>query len=82
MGNGMTDIVDFCSAHPFFWQVYHLRSSLVASKAQHQDMLEFAARHGIKPAVQVYDLKGPETVNTIFEDLTKNRVRYRAVLKL
>ncbi|OIW33956.1 GroES-like protein [Coniochaeta ligniaria NRRL 30616] len=69
-------------AHPFFWQTYHVHSSLVASKAQHQDMLEFAARHGIKPVVQVYELKGPETINTIFEDLSKNRVRYRAVLKL
>ncbi|KAB5570429.1 chaperonin 10-like protein [Coniochaeta sp. 2T2.1] len=69
-------------SNPFFWQVYHIRSSLVASKAQHQDMLEFAAHNGIKPLVQVYDLKGPETIEKIFEDLKANRVRYRAVVKV
>lgn len=59
-----------------------MRSSLVASKAAHQDALEFAARHGIKPIIQLYELEGPETVGKIFEDLKANRVRYRAVLKM
>lgn len=54
----------------------------MASKAVHQDSLEFAARHGIKPAIQLYELKGPETVEKIFADMKANRVRYRAVLKM
>lgn len=77
----MTDTHGY-SANAFFWEVYHVHSSLVASKAQHQDMLEFAARHGIKPVTQVYELKGPETIEAIFKDLTENKIRYRAVLRL
>jgi D-arabinose 1-dehydrogenase-like Zn-dependent alcohol dehydrogenase len=70
------------SADAFFWEVYHVHSTIVASKATHQDSLEFAARHCIKPAIQLYELKGPETIEKVFADLKANRVRYRAVLKL
>jgi len=65
-----------------FWNMYHLHSSLVASKSEHDDMLEFAARHGVKPAVQLYKLEGPETITKIFKDLQENKVRYRAVVTL
>ncbi|KAK4217334.1 GroES-like protein [Rhypophila decipiens] len=67
-------------ASQIFWEGYKLHSSLTASRAQHVEMLEFAARHNIKPAVQLYEFKGPETVEDIFEKLGKNQVRYRAVL--
>jgi D-arabinose 1-dehydrogenase-like Zn-dependent alcohol dehydrogenase len=63
-----------------FWNVYHIHSSLVASRATHDDMLAFAARQGVKPKVELYEHKGAETVNEIFEKLTQNKVRYRAVL--
>ncbi|KAB5515670.1 hypothetical protein GE09DRAFT_979465, partial [Coniochaeta sp. 2T2.1] len=69
-------------AHTFFWEVYHLKSSLVASKADHRDMLEFAARHDIKALTQKYKLEGPETIDKIFKDIQSNKVRYRAVLEL
>jgi len=65
-----------------FFDVYHIRSSLVASRAQHRDMLDFAARNGIKPTVELYQKEGPETVEQIFDNLEKGKVRYRAVLKL
>lgn len=65
-----------------FWDVMHVHSNLVASKAVHDDMLEFAARHDIKPVTQVYKLEGAETIDSIFQDLTNNKVRYRAVLEL
>lgn len=68
-------------ADKLFFEVYHIHSSLVASKAQHDDMLDFAARHSIKPAIQVYKFDGPETVEAIFENLKNNKVRYRAVLE-
>ncbi|KAK5663923.1 hypothetical protein OQA88_134 [Cercophora sp. LCS_1] len=68
-------------AEKLTWDVYHLHSSLVASKAKHDEMLEFAARNGIKPAVQVYKFEGPETIEEIFQKLVENKVRYRAVLE-
>ncbi len=63
-----------------FWEQYHVHSSLVASRAKHQDMLDFAQRHGIKPTVELYKKEGPETVEKISENLHKGTVRYRAVL--
>lgn len=65
-----------------FWERYHVYSSLVASKSDHQDMLDFAARHGVKPVVELYHKDGPETVQTIFNKLEEGTVRYRAVLVL
>ncbi len=63
-----------------FWELYHVRSSLVASKAQHRDMLDFVVRNHIKPVVQVYKNEGPATIEQIFDNLEKGKVRYRAVL--
>ena len=63
-----------------FWEGYQMHSTLVASKAQHDDMLEFAARHKVKPAIEVYKFGGAETIESIFTSLDNNKVRYRAVL--
>lgn len=63
-----------------FWDIFDIHSSLVASRAEHDDMLDFAARHGIKPTIQVFKHEGVETVNTILENLEAGKVRYRAVL--
>ena len=65
-----------------FWHEYHIHSSLVANRAQHRDMLAFSARHGIKPAVELYKKEGPKTLETIFDNMEKGKVRYRAVLVL
>lgn len=40
-------------------------------------MLEFSALHGIKPQVEVFPMR---EVNTALERLSRNEVRYRAVL--
>ena len=64
-----------------FWQVYHVHSTLVASRADHDEMLQFSARNGIKPMLQVYKHEGTETVTDIFSKLFENKVRYRAVLE-
>jgi uncharacterized zinc-type alcohol dehydrogenase-like protein len=42
-----------------------------------QQMLEFSARHGIHPQVEVFPMRD---VNTALERLRENTVRYRAVL--
>ncbi|KAK3368190.1 chaperonin 10-like protein [Podospora didyma] len=65
-----------------FFGGFRLHPSLVASRAQHDDMLDFAARNGIRPVTQVYKFEGPETVNAVFRNLEENKVRYRAVLEL
>jgi D-arabinose 1-dehydrogenase-like Zn-dependent alcohol dehydrogenase len=69
------------SAAPFFFNVYHVHSSLVASRAVHDEMLEFSARNNIKPILQVFKHKGVDTINEIFDSINKNKVRYRAVLE-
>lgn len=43
-------------------------------------MLEFAARHGIKPKLELYDHGGADSITKIIERLEANKVRYRAVL--
>lgn len=63
-----------------FWNSYSLHSSLVASRAVHEDMLEFAARNGVHPKVELYDHDGAESITKIIERLEANKVRYRAVL--
>jgi D-arabinose 1-dehydrogenase-like Zn-dependent alcohol dehydrogenase len=64
-----------------FWDGYHVHSTLVASKAQHDDMLSFAAHHGIKPTIQIFKHEGAQTISEIFDKLTHGTVRYRAVLE-
>jgi D-arabinose 1-dehydrogenase-like Zn-dependent alcohol dehydrogenase len=64
----------------FFWDCYEFHGSLVASRAVHDEMLEFSARHGIKPKLELYEHKGAETITQIIERLEANKVRYRAVL--
>ncbi|EOQ99948.1 hypothetical protein E3P77_02983 [Wallemia ichthyophaga] len=54
--------------------------NIVSNRYQHQKMLEFCARHDIKPAVEVLDLN-EKNLNTAFDRLKKNDVRYRFVLK-
>ena len=64
-----------------FWDGYHIHSTLVASKDKHNEMLEFAARTGVKPLVQKHKFEGVETLNTIFKALEESKVRYRAVIE-
>lgn len=64
------------------FQVFHVHSSLVASRGVHDEMLEFSARHNIRPLVQVIPHEGAATIQKVFKDLDENRVRYRAVLAM
>jgi D-arabinose 1-dehydrogenase-like Zn-dependent alcohol dehydrogenase len=61
--------------------MYHLQPSLVASRADHDEMLEFTARNDIHPIVQVFKHEGASTVQQIFDNIHQNKVRYRAVLE-
>jgi D-arabinose 1-dehydrogenase-like Zn-dependent alcohol dehydrogenase len=43
-------------------------------------MLTFAARHGVKPQVELYEHTGVDSIEKILARMESNKVRYRAVL--
>lgn len=43
-------------------------------------MLTFAARHGIKPQLELYKHTGADSIEKILKRLNKGKVRYQAVL--
>lgn len=55
-------------------------SSLVATRLVHRQMLEFSARHGVKPVVEELEMT-EEGVNEAFDRLEKGDVHYRFVLR-
>ena len=57
-----------------------ITGSLVANRLVHREMLEFSARHEIKPMVEELPMT-EEGLNTAFDRLEKGDVRYRFVLK-
>jgi D-arabinose 1-dehydrogenase-like Zn-dependent alcohol dehydrogenase len=61
------------------WRVHF---SLVASRADHDEMLHFAASHGVRPHIQTYKFDGAPSIERAFKDIKENRVRYRVVLEL
>jgi D-arabinose 1-dehydrogenase-like Zn-dependent alcohol dehydrogenase len=66
-------------AWPLFFDGYNLHSSLVASRGRHDDMLDFAVHHHIKPSIEKFEM----SENGIAEALKKlaaGAVRYRGVL--
>jgi D-arabinose 1-dehydrogenase-like Zn-dependent alcohol dehydrogenase len=58
---------------------YNVHSSLVASRKVHDDMLRFAALHGIRPVVEEFSMD-EEGWGKALERLHTGKVRYRAVL--
>lgn len=62
-----------------FFDGYNIRASLVSSRAEHNDMLEFAAQHDIKPVVEKFDLND-DGVFQAFDKLKHGTMRYRGVL--
>lgn len=62
-----------------FFDGYNVHSNLVASRATHNDALDFAARHDIKPAIETFDLS-EQGVQQAMDKLKLGKLRYRAVL--
>ena len=64
---------------PIIEQALRIQGSLVADRQTHKEMLDFAARHGIKPIVQTFPLtKGG--IEEAFGVLEGGGMRYRGVL--
>ncbi|RFU31731.1 hypothetical protein B7463_g4598, partial [Scytalidium lignicola] len=62
-----------------FYNGYTVKESMVATRAVHDDMLEFAARHTIKPTIEKFELSSSGLAAAI-EKLKSGKMRYRAVL--
>lgn len=56
-----------------------MHSSLVASRGHHDDMLEFAAHHNIKPQIEQFDLNESGIAEALAK-LKSGKMRYRGVL--
>lgn len=53
--------------------------SVIGSRTEMQEMLEFSARHQILPLIEKYQFS---EVNTALKKIAKNEIRYRAVLEM
>jgi uncharacterized zinc-type alcohol dehydrogenase-like protein len=65
------------SAIPLIFFQKSVVTSGIGSRREMREMLDFSARHGINPQVEVFPMS---EVNTALERLSRNAVRYRAVL--
>lgn len=54
-------------------------TNLVASRATHAEMLNFAAAHNIKPVIEEFELNEAGVADAISK-LKAGKLRYRAVL--
>ncbi|EFW18170.1 hypothetical protein D8B26_005013 [Coccidioides posadasii str. Silveira] len=64
---------------PLLRQGLKIVGSIVASVPVHQRMIEFAARHNIKPTVELFDMD-EEGIERAMDRLAEGKIRYRAVL--
>lgn len=64
---------------PIIMRGITIRGSLVATRAVHRKMLEFAAFHEITPVIQKFPMT-EEGINQAFDKLEQGKVHYRVVL--
>lgn len=62
-----------------FFEGYNIRSSLVASRAKHGEMLQFAVSHDVKPWIEEFE-RSEAGIAEVVEKLNANKLRYRGVL--
>lgn len=64
---------------PLLTQGITVQGTIVASRATHRRMLEFAARHGVKPMLNTFPMT-VEGIETACKTLDEGKMRYRGVL--
>lgn len=64
---------------PLILQGIAVQGSLVATRAVHREMLDFAAVHGVKPLVEKFPMT-EEGIKEAIDKLEKGEVHYRAIL--
>ncbi|KAF2035820.1 NAD(P)-binding protein [Setomelanomma holmii] len=62
-----------------FFARYNIRSSLVAYRGRHDEMLQFAVTHIVKPWVETFELSEAGIADVV-EKLNANKIRCRGVL--
>ncbi|KAH9887792.1 GroES-like protein [Xylariomycetidae sp. FL2044] len=76
VGEGDLDKVPYM---PLIMGGISIRGSLVASRAEHRRMLDFAALHGVRPVAETFPMT-EDGAGRAVEKLRKGEVKYRAVL--
>ena len=64
---------------PLLWKELKVQGSLVAARQVHRNMLEFAARHQIKPIIELFPMT-EDGITEAMEKLANGHMRYRGVL--
>jgi D-arabinose 1-dehydrogenase-like Zn-dependent alcohol dehydrogenase len=59
--------------------IYNFKSSLVASRGTHEDMLRFAAHNGVKPTIETFSFTEGGFAEALAK-LNSGKLRYRGVL--
>lgn len=62
-----------------FFDGYNIHSNLVSSRHTQDDMLAFAAKHGIKPVVEIFKFNEAGFKEAVGR-LKEGKLRYRGVL--
>ena len=62
-----------------FFEGYSLKSSLVISRAAHDDMLAFAAHNHIHPTIEKFEFSEKGFAEAL-EKINSGKLRYRGVL--
>lgn len=66
-------------AFPFFFDGYNLKSSLVASRGIHDEMLNFAALHQVVPVIEKFEFSEDGFAEALGK-MNAGKLRYRGVL--
>ncbi len=56
-----------------------MAGSLIGSIEETQEVLDFCAKHGIHPKIELVDIKD---INSVFKRMEKKEIRYRAVIDM
>ncbi len=56
-----------------------ITGSLIGSVQETQEVLDFCAKHGIRPAVELVNI---DEINKVFKRMEKNELRFRAVIDM
>ena len=72
-------LIDKFRAFPFFMDGYNLKSSLVASRAAHDDMLAFAAQNHVVPSIEKFEFSEKGFAEALGK-MQSGKLRYRGVL--
>jgi D-arabinose 1-dehydrogenase-like Zn-dependent alcohol dehydrogenase len=59
---------------------YNIHSNLVASRSTHSGMLDFAARHGVRPTIEKFEFSEEGFAEAV-KKVKDGSIRYRAVLE-